>query len=160
MFDEYHHGFRTPPTLRRVAVQQGWAWPALYAVLVCATYIVLTGKRFGRPVPLRSDVTRRSSAEYVQSMATLFRRAGKQDYILQHYRRELKRRLARPYGFVPPDDDEAFARELQRYGGVTEAQAERLSGLLQQLNRQASEEQLVRLVRAVDAFTDERGRIR
>ncbi len=160
LFDEYHHGFRTPPTLRRVAVQQGWAWPALYAVLVCVGYIILTGRRFGRPVPLPADVRRRSSAEYVQSMALLFRRAGKQAYILQHYRKELKRRLARPYGFVPPDDDALFVRELQRYGGASDEQAERLGTLLQQLNGQASEEKLVQLVRAVDAFTDERGRIR
>ncbi len=160
LFDEYHHGFRTPPTLRRVAVQQGWAWPVLYVVLVCAAYIVLTGRRFGRPVPLRADVARRSSAEYVQSLAMLLRRAGKQAYILQHYRKELKRRLARPYGFIPPDDDAAFVRELQRYHGATDEQAERLITLLRQLNSRANEEQLVRLVRAADAFTDERGRIR
>lgn len=160
LFDEYHHGFRTPPTLRRVAVQQGWGWPALYAILVCALYIVLTGRRFGRPVPLKADVTRRSSAEYIQSLAMLFQRAGKQDYILQHYRRELKRRLARPYGFVPPDDDAAFARELQRYGGATDEQAEALATLLTQLRGKANPEHAVRLVRAADMFADERGRIR
>ncbi len=89
-------------------------------------------------MPLPADVRRRSSAEYVQSMALLFRRAGKQAYILQHYRKELKRRLARPYGFVPPDDDALFVRELQRYGGASDEQAERLGTLLQQLNGQAS----------------------
>lgn len=160
LFDEYHHGFRTPPTLRRVAMQQGWGWPALYAILVCALYIVLTGRRFGRPVPLKADVTRRSSAEYIQSLAMLFQRAGKQAYILQHYHRELKRRLARPYGFVPPDDDTAFVRELQRYGGATDEQVAALTVLLTQLRGKANQEQAVRLVRAADAFADERGRIR
>ncbi len=160
LFDEYHHGYRTPPTLRRVAVQQGWGWPALYAILVCGLYIVLTGRRFGRPVPLKADVARRSSAEYIQSLAMLLQRAGKQSYILQHYRRELKRRLARPYGFVPPDDDAAFVRELQRYGGATDEQAVALTALLAQLGGKANAEQAVRLVRAADAFADEQGRIR
>ncbi len=160
LFDEYHHGFRTPPTLRNVAFQRGWGWPALYAVLVCVLYIILTGRRFGRPVPLKADVTRRSSAEYVQSMAMLFRRAGKQDYIRQHYRKELKRRLARPYGFVPPDDDAAFIRELERYRGATSEQTAQLQSLLSQLQRSLNEDQLVRLVRTVDAFVDERGRMR
>jgi hypothetical protein len=160
LFDEYHHGFHTPPTLRNVAFQRGWGWPALYAVLVCVMYILLTGRRFGRPIPLKADVTRRSSAEYVQSMAMLFRRAGKQDYVRQHYRKELKRRLAKPYGFVPADNDQSFIKELERYGGATTDQAAQLQSLLSELQRPVSEEQLVRLVRAVDAFVDERGRIR
>lgn len=160
LFDEYHHGFRTPPTIRRVALQQGWGWAVLYAVLVVAAYIVLTGRRFGRPVPLRADVARRSSAEYVQSLAMLFRRAGKRSYILAHYHSQLKRRLARPYGFVPPADDAAFVNELLRYRGITDEQADRLRALLAQLSGKASEEQLVRLVRAADTFADEKGRIR
>jgi hypothetical protein len=160
LFDEYHHGYRTPPTIRRVALQQGWGWTVLYTALVVGMYIVLTGRRFGRPVPLRADVARRSSAEYVQSLAMLFRRAGKQSYVLTHYHSQLKRRLARPYGFAPPESDDAFVAELQRYRGINDDQATRLRSLLAQLSSPASEEQLVRLVRAADAFADEKGRIR
>lgn len=160
LFDEYHHGYRTPPTVRRVAFQQGWGWALLYSTLVVGLYIVLTGRRFGRPVPLRADVARRSSAEYVQSLAMLFRRAGKRSYVLAHYHSQLKRRLARPYGFVPPADDAAFVDELLRYRSITNEQADRLRTLLAQLSGNASEEQLVQLVRAADAFADEKGRIR
>lgn len=160
LFDEYHHGFNTPPTLRRVALQQGWGWAVAYAVLVIVLYILLTGRRFGKPVPLPADIARRSSAEYVQSMAMLFRRAGKQNYILDHYHSQLKRRLARPYGFVPPANDAQFVQELQRYRGATDEQAARLTALLDQLRSPAREDQLVRLVRDVDAFADEKGRIR
>lgn len=159
LFDEYHHGYRTPPTLRRVAFQQGWGWAAVYAILVTALYIVLTGRRFGRPVPLRADVARRSSAEYVQSMAQLFRRAGKHAYVRDHYRNQLKRRIARPYGFVPPDDNAAFVRELQRYRGASDEQAERLQTVLDQLDSKLSEEQLVRIVRQADALVDAKGRL-
>jgi hypothetical protein len=160
LFNEYHHGFNTPPTLRRVVLRQWWGWAALYAVLVTVLYIILTGRRFGRPVPLRADVARRSSAEYVQSLAMLFRRARKQAYIQEHYRNQLKRRLARPYGFVPPADDAAFVRELQRYRGADDPQAERLRSLLEQFRQASNDEQLVRLVRAADTFADEKGRIR
>jgi hypothetical protein len=160
LFNEFHHGYNTPPTLRRVVLRQWWGWAALYAVLVTVLYIVLTGRRFGRPVPLRADVARRSSAEYIQSLAMLFRRAKKQSYILEHYRQQLKRRLARPYGFVPPPDDATFVRELQRYRGASDEQAERLRVLLEQFRNAGSDEQLVRLVRAADAFADEKGRIR
>lgn len=160
LFDEYHHGYRTPPTIRRVALQQGWGWAVLYAVLVIAMYILLTGRRFGRPVPLRTDVARRSSAEYVQSLAMLFQRAGKRSYVLSHYHSQLKRRLARPYGFVPLADDDAFVKELLRYRGITDEQAARLRTLLAQLSGSVSEDQLVQLVRAADSFADEKGRIR
>lgn len=160
VFDEFHHGYQNPPTLRRIALQQGWGWAAAYAVLVVGLYILLTGRRFGRPVPLRADVARRSSAEYIQSMAMLLQRGGKQEYVRAHYHDQLKRRLARPYGFAPPTDDEAFIRELQRYRGITDEQAQRLAPLLAQLRTAASQEQLVRLVRAADAFADEKGRIR
>ncbi|HEX6293110.1 MAG TPA: DUF4350 domain-containing protein [Herpetosiphonaceae bacterium] len=160
LFNEYHHGYNTPPTLRRVVLRQWWGWAALYAVLVTVLYIVLTGRRFGRPVPLRADVARRSSAEYVQSLAMLFRRARKQSYIQEHYLNQLKRRLARPYGFVPPGDDAKFVDELQRYRGASDEQAARLRALLEQFRRPASDEQLVRLVRTADAFADEKGRLR
>ena len=90
----------------------------------------------------------------------LFRRAGKQSYVLTHYHSQLKRRLARPYGFAPPESDDAFVAELQRYRGINDDQATRLRSLLAQLSSPASEEQLVRLVRAADAFADEKGRIR
>lgn len=160
LFNEFHHGYNTPPTLRGAILRQWWGWSAFYAVLVVVLYIVLTGRRFGRPVPLRTDVARRSSAEYIQSLAMLFRRARKQSYMLEHYRNQLKRRLARPYGFVPPADDAAFVKELQRYHGANDEQAERLRALLEQFRRTANDEQLVRLVRAADAFVDGKGRIR
>jgi hypothetical protein len=160
LFDEFHHGYNTPPTVRRIAFQQGWGWAVIYTIAIVTLYIVLTGRRFGRAVPLRADVQRRSSAEYVQSLATLLRRAGKGGYVAGHYRTELKRRLARPWGFVPPDDDAAFVRELQRVGGATDDQAARLLDLLGRFDRVRSEDGLVQLVQQTDALADERGRLR
>lgn len=159
-FDEYHHGYRDPQTLRSVALRQGWGWAVLYTLLVVVLYIVLTGRRFGRPIPLRADVTRRSSAEYVQSLAMLLRRGGKREYALRHYHGALKRRLARPYGFAPSEDDLAFVVELERRRALDDEQAARLRTLLLRLRNARGDEELVRLVREADAFADGKGRAR
>lgn len=159
LFDEWHHGYRTPPTLRNIAIRQGWGWAVAYTALVLVLYIVLTGRRFGRAVPLRADVARRSSTEYIQSMAQLFRRAGKQQFMLDHYRSQFKRRLARPYGFAPPADDEAFVRELERYRGANDEQAARLRALLARLRAPTNDQQMIDHVRAADAFADAKGRV-
>jgi hypothetical protein len=166
LFDEVHHGFggangATNRSLRQIALGQWWGWAALYAVGVVALYIVLTGRRFGRPVPLQQDVARRSSAEYVQSVAHLLRRGRKRGPIAQHFHATLKRRLARPYGFVPPEDDVAFVRELVRVGGASDEQAAELRPVLTALSKpDMSDLELVRLVRSADALVDARGRLR
>jgi hypothetical protein len=166
LFDEVHHGFGSAVgvqnrSLRQIALRQWWGWAALYAVGVVAVYVVLTGRRFGRPVPLARDVARRSSAEYVQSVAHLLRRGRKRGPVAQHFHAALKRRLARPYGFVAPQDDTAFVRELVRVGGASDEQAARLRPLLEALRKpDMSDAELVRLVREADALTDVRGRLR
>jgi hypothetical protein len=166
LFDEFHHGFTTQaaaaqPSLRRIVLSQWWGWAAVYAAGVLALYLVLTGRRFGRPIPLRRDIVRRSSAEYVQSMADLLRRSGKREHIAQHYHANLKRRLARPHGFIPPADDDAFVRELIRLGGATEQQGERVRDLLHGLSRtNIKDADLLRLLHELDTLADERGRLR
>ncbi|MCG8352026.1 MAG: DUF4350 domain-containing protein, partial [Chloroflexales bacterium] len=101
LFNEYHHGFVEPPSLRNLVMSSPWGWGLLYAIAIVAGYLILTGRRFGQPVPVRVEVERRSSAEYVESMADLFQRGGKQHFILLHYHQAFKRRLARPYGINP-----------------------------------------------------------
>jgi hypothetical protein len=144
LFDEYHHGFVRPPTMRSVLLSTTWGWALLYSIAVLAAYLVVTGRRFGRPVPLREEVTLRSSAEYVESMADLFQRGGKRGFILQHYALMFKRRLARPYGINAMLDDEAFVSELARYREIDQAA---LRALLARLRReQVSEDELLRVV--------------
>jgi hypothetical protein len=143
-FDEYHHGFFTPPSTGSVVLGSPWGWAAAYAVVVIALYLIVGGRRFGRPVPLAEEVVRRSSAEYVESMADLFQRGGKRAYILRHYHAAFKRRLARPYGINPRGDDTEFVRELARFRELDEPA---LLALLSRLgNEQAGEAELVRTV--------------
>jgi hypothetical protein len=160
LFDEYHHGFRAVPNAMRSALDYWWGWATLYAMLVTGLYLVLNGRRFGKAVPLPQDVQRRSSAEYVQSLGTLFRRANKRSYIAQHYRDRFKRRLARSYGFVPPADEDAFVREVARYATPTDEQIAAIQRVLAQFRTATNDEQLVQTVRAADALLDTRGRLK
>jgi hypothetical protein len=152
LFDEYHHGFFTPPSTTRIVFGSPWGWAAAYAVLALALYLILSGRRFGRPVPLREEVTRRSSAEYVESMADLFQRGGKRAYILSHYHAAFKRRLAKPLGVNPQLPDEEFTRELARYRELDE---QALLAMLAQLRAERLDENtLVQTVAAADTLAE------
>jgi hypothetical protein len=151
-FDEYHHGFFTPPSTTRILLGSPWGWAAAYAVLAIALYLILGGRRFGRPIPLQEELTRRSSAEYVESMADLFQRGGKRGYILKHYHSAFKRALARKDGINPQLDDAEFARELSRARDTDEPA---LLALLARLrSAKASEAELVRAVSEADAMAE------
>jgi hypothetical protein len=149
-FDEYHHGFFTPPSARRALLSSPWGWAAAYAALATALYLALGGRRFGRPVPLAEEVARRSSAEYVESMADLFQRSGKRAYILRHYHGTLKRKLARPLGVNPQLDDDTFVREIARARPVDEPALLALLGRLRAAD--PGEAELVRAVADADAY--------
>jgi hypothetical protein len=152
-FDEYHHGFFTPPSTTRVLLGNPWGWGAAYALVVIALYLMLSGRRFGRPVPLAEEVGRRSSAEYVASMADLFQRGGKRAYILRHYHAAAKRRLARRDGVNPRLPDGEFVGELARARPIDEPA---LLALLARLRaEQPSEADLVRAVAEADALVDQ-----
>ncbi len=160
LFDEYHHGFQQVPNATRSALDYWWGWAALYAMLVTGLYLVLTGRRFGKAVPLPQDIQRRSSAEYAQSLGTLFRRAGKRSYIAEHYHDRWKRRVARPYGFVPPGDDAAFVRDFAHHAALADDQIAAVQRVLAQFRNANNDEQLAQAVRAADALLDARGRLK
>jgi hypothetical protein len=148
-FDEIHHGFIREPTLRDLLLSSPWGWAGIYALVVLGAFVVAGGRRFGRPVPFREETARRSSAEYLESMAGLLRRGRKADYVLEHYRLALKRRLARPYGLSPHLDDDAFVRELAL--ARPDLDAAQLRDLLQRMARSGiADDELLRLVAAAD----------
>jgi hypothetical protein len=154
LFDEIHHGRALPPKIpRKPVILSPLVAGIVYTALVIGLWALLTGRRFGSIVPTRLEVARRSSAEYVQSMAGLFQRGRQTGYILGHYKTAFKRRIAKPYGFNPRLADEQYVREISRFTTVDEP---RLLGLLTALsNTRPSEESLLRLVNAADAFAAE-----
>ena len=152
-FDELHHGYVRPPQPTVAVTSSPWGWAGLYALLVVALYLVLSGRRFGRPIPLREETQRRSSAEYVESMADLLQRGGKRAYILQHYHQQFKRRLARPYGISPQVEDSEFVAELTRFHPIDEPT---LRGILARLrSSQPNEEQFVATIVEAERLLEE-----
>jgi hypothetical protein len=150
LFDEYHHGFSQPPEPGRLLFRSPWGWALLYAAGIVLAFMALNGRAFGAPLPLADARPRRSTAEYVTSLANLLRRARQRGPIAQHYHDELKRRLARPYRINPAQGDLAFTRELARY---REIDPDALFELLKSLNRDPSgERELVRLVAEADRW--------
>jgi hypothetical protein len=149
LFDEYHHGFFEPPSMRSVIMGNPWGWALIYTLLILAAFFVVTGRRFGRPVPLREEVARRSSTEYIEGMADLFQRGGKRAFILKHYHQAFKRRMAKPYGINPRLDDEAFVAELAHYRNDLDREA--LLSLLARLRReQVREDEMLRAIADAD----------
>ncbi len=144
IFDEYHHGFIREPSLGGLLLSGPWGWAGIYAALVGAAYVVLSGQRFGRAVPLREETTRRSSAEYLESMAGLLRRGRKSGYILAHYHTALKRRLARPHGISPTLDDDAFVIALAAARPLDAAALRAILARMRQ--RVVSEAELLRII--------------
>jgi hypothetical protein len=149
-FDEFHHGHVAPPSTGGILLANPLGWAALYAVLAVGMYLMLSGRRFGRPVPLKAEIARRSSAEYVESMADLFQRGGKRAYILRHFYQSFKRRLARPVGVSPQLDDAAFVHELGRAREVDEPALLALLGRLR--DERIGEADLVRVVADAEAM--------
>ncbi|MFV9505378.1 MAG: DUF4350 domain-containing protein [Oscillochloridaceae bacterium umkhey_bin13] len=113
VFDEVHHGFESEDaSLRTLLLGTPWGWATLYVTALGAGYLILTGRRMGRPVPLQAEAARRSSGEYLESMAGLWQRAGKRADLLAHYRHEVRRRLARAHGLAPDLDDAALVTAI------------------------------------------------
>ncbi|MBP1468172.1 DUF4350 domain-containing protein [Candidatus Chloroploca sp. M-50] len=148
VFDEIHHGFLVEPSMRTLLLGTPWGWATLYLGGIVAGYLVLTGRRFGQPIPLRAEADRRSSAEYLASMAGLLRRAGKREYLRDHYRATLRRHLTHSYGLSPDCDDATLLATIK---AVHPALAENVRDLLNRLNDPATDEaSLLQIVAAID----------
>lgn len=131
-FDEYHltaHPTGAPPaptTLGDALTSTGWGQALLYALALIAAYIVLTGRRMGRP--LREAPERgRSLSEYVVSMAAIFRRAGLRGRVLALWQSDLRHVLAGPGGVRGRSDADLIREAALRARLAPDEQAELLS---------------------------------
>ncbi|MBI4495021.1 MAG: DUF4350 domain-containing protein [Chloroflexi bacterium] len=149
-FDEYHHGFirREQQSALALALRSPWGWAVGYAGLATLAYLALSGRHFGRPVPLVRE-RRRGVGEYVRAMAHLYRRAGQRRFIARHYAQQARRRLARGLGLDPTLPLPALAEWLRTRGRPSTA----LLATLERLESPAAlgERDLLRLVQATDA---------
>lgn len=160
LFDEIHHGFAaagSENTLLAWIYRTPWGWALLYGAAVLLGWMVLRGRRFGRPVPLPERVARRPQSEYVTSMAGLFRRAGRRTFVMRHHHDRLKRELARPWRLNPDLPDGAFVDEL--VACRDDLETGELRDLLARLaGERVTEAELVRLAGEVNAWLVGNGR--
>lgn len=157
-FDEWHHGVR-----EMAAVQGPGEWlrytPAgqalLYAAAIIFLGLALRGRRFGRPVPLRRELLRRTPLEHITAIANLNRRAGHRQAVQTHYHQQLKRELGRRYRLDSGLPDEEFLQRLTAFN--PQLDYETLAGLLARLHDpNLSENQLIQLAQAVHDQLHER----
>ena len=146
VFDEYHHGAH-PSSDVLVLVEHTWPGRALVFVAVLTLlYLVLSGRRIGRPVPLVSRPAR-SSLEYVRGFAGLVRRSGRGEIARRRLRSDLHRGLARDLGLDPATP---FDRIVATIGAQDRARAAEAHALDEALGRPLREEHLLRTVAQIE----------
>lgn len=147
-FDEYHHGLREAAD--PLVVLFG-SWPGRTLLLMLAAtyaYLVLSGRRLGRAIPLDPRPPR-SSLEYVRGMAGLLRRSGHGELVRERLRRELRTGLARELGLDPALP---FDRVLAALASSDPAREREARALDAALGRRLRDEDLLRSVGRVDAL--------
>lgn len=127
LFDEYHHG--------DVAGNPGGSiWEALgrplqlaliQIFLAALCLIVLLGGRFGPPAPAGRDMAR-SSADYVASLASLYRRAEASGTALETLYRQFLRDVCGRLALPPDVNLERLAEVAARRGQVDKERFRRL----------------------------------
>jgi hypothetical protein len=157
-FDEWHRDPRT--ALAQLAGPGDWLrhTPAgrslLYTAAVIFASLVLRGRRFGRPVPLRKEAGRRAPLEYVTAIANLGRRAGHRQAVLEQHIQHLKRNLGKRYRLDPTLPDEEYVSRLKEYD--PDLDAGDLQDLLAGLRHtSAGESEMVHLAARVAAWLKE-----
>ena len=151
VFDEFHHGYQTAHTLTTWLKTSAQGRSLIYVALVIFAYLLVAGRRFGRPLPLPQAMTRRAPVEHVQAMANLFRRGGKRTAILHHYHDRLKRELAYSHRLDPTLADADFVEQLGVHH-VDLDQAALLKLLGETSQKRVSEGELIRLAKEVDGW--------
>lgn len=156
-FDEWHHGKRPETAAPQVSGPGDWlrytpsGRALLYVAGVIFLGLLLGGRRFGRPVPLAHEITRRAPLEYVTAIANLNRRAGNRTALLRHYHSQLKRSLGRRYRLDPALRDGEFLTRLAQYDPSLDIEA--LRALLNRLTRKnATEAEMVQWAREAAAW--------
>jgi len=147
-------------------------WAAVFLLLLCGGWLILSGWRLGPSLERPNQGRRREAAEFVVAMAGLQRRARVRDHIARQQSYRLKQALGRPWRLSPSLPDDEFLRQLQsldptlsrsahhagpiRDNSAAEARShltiEQVAAILDELATVPDEERLLQLARRVDEF--------
>ena len=127
LFDEYHHGdvSGTPDGSVWEALGRPLQLALIQIFLAALCLMVLLGGRFGPPIPTGQDLAR-SSADYVASLASLYRRAGASGTALETLYRQFLRDVCGRLALPPDVNLERLAEVAARRGQVDKERFRRL----------------------------------
>jgi hypothetical protein len=115
--------------------------------------LLLSGRGFGRPVPLLHEIKRRGPLEHVTAIANLNRKAGHRGAVLGQYRQHLKRHLGRRYRLDSSLHDAEYLQQLARLN--PELDIPTLADLLKRLSQKnPAESEIVRLAAETAKWMD------
>ena len=128
----------------------------LAAVYICLTlfvFLILRGRRFGKPLDVQ-ERSRRLSSEYVHAMTALYQKGDTRSDILRHIRDKFRADLGNRWRVNPNLDTPTFLQELAHRGAVDEN--EELTNLVTDLEPSGdiSEAQLLDIAKRVDAYRE------
>ncbi|MCY3722624.1 MAG: hypothetical protein OXG97_10420 [Candidatus Poribacteria bacterium] len=126
----------------------------LAAVYICSIvfiFLVMRGRRFGKPLDVQ-EKSRRLSSEYVHAMTALYQKGNTRSEILRHIRDTFRSDLGDRWRVNPNVDTPTFLAELTQRGAVDED--EELTDLMTNLEPSGdiSEVQLLDIAKRVDAY--------
>lgn len=126
---------------------------AIYICLTFFLFLVLRGRRFGKPLDAQ-EKNRRLSAEYVHAMTALYQKGNTRPAVLRHIRERFKADLGARWRVNPNLETTPFLEELALRGGVDEDGE--LTHLMADLDTSAniSEAQLLDLARRVETYRE------
>lgn len=163
-FDEYHHGISKVksgnsdtssgdgrPSVMRLLLSSPIGWALAYALILIFVFLILHGRRLGKPI-VTEENAKRLSSEYVISMASLYQKGKKRRAILQHVKSEFRRRLAAKWDIAPDLSTPDLVTALARQRGVDVSELETLLNELDEVESPLTEERLLTLAQRVEKY--------
>jgi hypothetical protein len=126
---------------------------AIYICLTFFLFLVLRGRRFGKPLDAE-EKNRRLSAEYVHAMTALYQKGNTRSAVLRHIRERFKADLGARWRVNPNLETTLFLEELALRGAADEEGE--LTNLMVDLDPSASisEARLLELAHRVESYRE------
>ena len=124
----------------------------VYIGLIVFLFLVLRGKRFGKPLVVE-ETHRRFSSEYVLAMTALYQKGNTRSAILKHLRDTFRSDLATRWNINPNLETASFVEEITKRKPID---GDELQELLTRLepHEDISETYLLSLAKQVEAYCD------
>jgi hypothetical protein len=124
----------------------------VYIGLIIFLFLILRGKRFGKPLVVE-ETHRRFSSEYVLAMTALYQKGNTRSAILKQIRDTFRSDLAARWNINPKLNTASFVEEIAKRRPIdTDELQELLTGL--ELHGGITEAHLLALAKQVEAYRD------